>query len=64
MIWIFVYTGNQGTSWHNVTVSVPQEAGRLILETERGSSYTSDIALDDVLLVDAPCEDKGKVGLL
>ncbi|GLV37031.1 Scavenger receptor class C type II [Carabus blaptoides fortunei] len=55
----FVERGNQGEVWKRGAVSVPSvdEPFQIIIEGVRGKSYVSDIAIDDVSLAAAECED-------
>lgn len=50
-----VISGNQGSSWNDLTVDLTPYRGvvKLIFRGVTGSSYTSDIAIDDVILHDA-----------
>ncbi|XP_052085166.1 blastula protease 10-like [Mytilus californianus] len=48
--------GNQGDSWKKAKVDIKAETGDLILIVAKtGSDYTSDIAVDDIILKDGGC---------
>ncbi|XP_062582879.1 uncharacterized protein LOC134244636 [Saccostrea cucullata] len=52
----FSLSGNQGDEWHNIDVNLPLDKDTWIaIAAIRGSSYRSDIAIDDVILMPSPC---------
>lgn len=52
---IWTLSGNQGSGWKNAVVSLVSSVPyRLIIEAVAGSSYTGDIALDDLSLTNCP----------
>jgi len=55
-------TGDQGTEWHNQTVSIVAPASKHNYRIEIvgiiGPSYQSDAALDDISIVEGLCGSK------
>jgi len=59
---MFSITGDQGTEWHNQTVSIVAPASKHNYRIEIvgiiGPSYQSDAALDDISIVEGLCGSK------
>lgn len=50
-------TGNKGNKWINGKVDVIANTGdKVIFEGATGSSYQGDIALDDIYILNGPCQ--------
>lgn len=55
---VFSLTGEQGTAWKQAQVTIPPTASVgyiLYIEAVVGSSYLSDIAIDDISVIDSSC---------
>ena len=48
---IFSQSGDQGNEWKHALATLPQTASRLRLKAITGSSYRSDVAVDNITLV-------------
>lgn len=46
---LWTRSGNQGNTWQSATVMVPQDATKLQFDAVTGSSWSSDIAIDDII---------------
>lgn len=50
-------TGNKGNKWINGKVDVIANTGdQVIFEGATGTSYQGDIALDDIYILNGPCQ--------
>lgn len=48
-------TGNQGNTWYNATVALASSVPyQVVIEAERGTSFTGDIAIDDITFENCP----------
>ncbi|EDO47787.1 predicted protein [Nematostella vectensis] len=58
---IWTKIGNQGKEWlvAQVTVRSAWSQYQIVFEGVRGSSYTGDIAIDDISLIDGQCPNPG-----
>ena len=58
---IWTLSGDQGNAWYEAEVSIPAAAGfsdlKLRFNGLTGSDYSSDMAIDNVSLIDIPCPD-------
>ena len=54
---LFCLKGNQGNQWSRGQVNIAANQANIMImfEAIRGSSYTSDIAIDDILLRNGIC---------
>ncbi|XP_020897633.1 MAM domain-containing protein 2 [Exaiptasia diaphana] len=53
---VFTVSGDQGDMWHYQEVAIASTCKyRVVFEGVRGTSFLSDIALDDILFNDGPC---------
>lgn len=66
---IWTLSGNQGTEWHEAVVDIGGACYQIIFEGITGSSYQSDIAIDDIYFGKGTCcqlrhrtFDAGRVG--
>lgn len=57
--------GNQGNSWHKASVNLNnyKAVTKIRIRAIRGSSYLSDIAIDDVKIWEPPAYDAGMVSI-
>ncbi|XP_033753484.1 MAM and LDL-receptor class A domain-containing protein 1-like [Pecten maximus] len=58
---IWTRNGNQGNMWRRGTVTLPanHHSYSILIEGVRGSSYTGDIAVDDLYISDGSCPTTG-----
>nr|XP_022288523.1 MAM and LDL-receptor class A domain-containing protein 1-like [Crassostrea virginica] len=54
---VWTRSGDQGNSWHRAEIDIGTVGAnyRVTFEAVRGSNYTSDIAIDDVILTSLAC---------
>ena len=58
LVWSKV--GDQGRNWRNAKISIPRDnkgAFKFMFEATRGASYKSDIALDEISLINSNCDE-------
>nr|QNH72426.1 toxin candidate TRINITY_DN37054_c0_g1_i2 [Pachycerianthus maua] len=54
---LWTLSGDQGNAWHTAKADISSENKYyLIIEAEKGSSYTGDIAIDDVYFKEHACD--------
>ncbi|XP_035827614.1 MAM and LDL-receptor class A domain-containing protein 1-like [Aplysia californica] len=55
---LWTRSGSQGNVWIKGSLSISRQSSyRLVIEAKKGTSYTGDIAIDDIMLVDGYCAD-------
>nr|XP_022305723.1 MAM and LDL-receptor class A domain-containing protein 1-like [Crassostrea virginica] len=54
-------SGNQWQYWHKKCINIPASSSKIFFVAEKGSGHRSDIALDDVVLLDTKCSDEANI---
>ncbi|XP_062571982.1 uncharacterized protein LOC134233928 isoform X2 [Saccostrea cucullata] len=59
---IWTKSGDQGNSWQRAVIEIPTSVKRhqVLLEVTEGASYHGDIAIDDIIVLDGPCNTFNK----